>query len=97
MPDGAVPLAEQFRLRLRPVAVADRIDQEVAQRVAFEQFAENVVNLAAEGDAGLFQFLKKAPVDLALVEPSALRRMVTGTPVARGREDRPRNARAVRT
>ena len=63
--DSAVHLAEELRLLLRPIAVADRIDQKIAQSVALEQFAENVVDLAAERRARLFQLLKQAAIDLA--------------------------------
>ena len=64
--DRAVDLAEQLGLRLGLVAVADRLDQQVAQRVALEQLAEHVVDLAAERRARLFQLLEQAAVDLAL-------------------------------
>ena len=64
--DRAIDLSEQLGLRLRPVAVADRIDQEVAQRLALEQFAEHVVDLAAKRLARLLQLLQQAAIDLAL-------------------------------
>jgi hypothetical protein len=35
--DGAIHLAEEFGLFLWPITVADRIDQQVAQRVALEE------------------------------------------------------------
>ena len=63
--DSAVHLAEELRLLFRPIAVADRIDQKIAQGMALEQFAENVVDLAAERRARLFQLLKQAAIDLA--------------------------------
>ena len=63
--DRAVDLAEQFGLLLRPVAIADRIDEQVAQRLALEQLAEHVIDLAAERLARLFQLLQKPPIDLA--------------------------------
>ena len=50
---------------VRPVAIADRLDQQVAQRLAFEQLAEHVVDLAAERRARLFQLLQKPAIDLA--------------------------------
>ena len=64
--DRAVHLAEQLGLLLRPVAVADRVDQEVAQGVALEQLAQHVVDLAAEGGAGLLELLQQAAEDLVL-------------------------------
>jgi hypothetical protein len=45
--DGAIHLAEEFGLLLRPIAIADRVDQQVAQRVALEELPQHVVNLAA--------------------------------------------------
>src|SRR5262249_54949197 len=50
---------------LRPIAIADRIYEKIAQGVAFEQFAKNVVDLAAKRRARLFQFLKEAAIYLA--------------------------------
>ena len=38
----AVDLAEQFGLGLGEVAVTDRLDQKIAQGLAFEQFAEHI-------------------------------------------------------
>ena len=63
--DRAIDLAEQLGLLLRPIAVADRIDQQIAQGVALEQFAEHVVDLAAKRRARLFQLFEQAAIDLA--------------------------------
>ena len=63
--DRAIDLAEQLGLLLRPIAVADRIDQQVAQRLALEQLAEHVIDLAAERGARLFQLFQQAAIDLA--------------------------------
>ena len=51
---------------LGPIAVADRIDEEVAQSMPLEQFAEHVVDLAAERGARLFQLFEQPPINLAL-------------------------------
>ena len=52
---------------LRLLAVADGVEQQLAQRPSFElQFAEHVEDLAAERLPGLFQLLEKPPVDVAL-------------------------------
>ncbi len=64
--DDAIDLAEQLSLCLGTIAVADRIDEQVAQRMAFEQLAENVVNFAAERGARLFEFFQQTTIDLAL-------------------------------
>ena len=64
--DRAVDLAEQFGLVLRPVAVADRLDQQIAQRLALEQLAQHVIDLAAERRARLFQLFQQAAIDFAL-------------------------------
>ena len=64
--DGAIHLAEEFGLLLRPIAIADRIDQQVAQRVALEQFAQHVVDLAAERGPRLFKLFEKPAIDFAL-------------------------------
>ena len=63
--DRAIDLAEQLGLLLRPVAIADGVDQKVAQRVALEQFAEHVIDLAAERRPRLFQLLQQAAIDFA--------------------------------
>ena len=48
---------------LRLLAVADGVEQQLAQRPSFElQFAEHVEDLAAERLPGLFQLLEKPPV-----------------------------------
>ena len=51
---------------LRSVAVADGVDQQVAQSVPFEQFAEHVVDLAAKRGARLLQLFEQPAIDLAL-------------------------------
>ena len=52
---------------LRLLAVADGVDEQLAQRPAVElHFAEHIINLAAEGLAGLLQFFEQALVDVAL-------------------------------
>ena len=45
---GVVDLLEQLGLGLGRVAVADGFDQQVAQRLALEQLAQHVEDLAAE-------------------------------------------------
>ena len=48
------------------IAVADRLDQQIAQGLALElQLAEHVEDLAAEGLAGLLQLLQQPAVDVA--------------------------------
>ena len=48
------------------VAVADGLDQQIAQRLALElELAEHVEDLAAEGLAGLLQLLQQLAVDIA--------------------------------
>ena len=50
---------------LRPLAVADGFDQQLAQRPAFElQLAEHVEHLPAQGAARLFQLLQQAVIDI---------------------------------
>jgi hypothetical protein len=61
-----IDLSEQLGLCLRPLAVADRLDEQVAQSVALEQLAEDVIDLAAERLARLLQLLQQSAVDLAL-------------------------------
>jgi len=52
---------------LRLLAVADGVDEQLAQRPAIElHFAEHVIYLAAEGLAGLLQFFEQALVYVAL-------------------------------
>ena len=63
--DGAVDLAEQLGAFLRLLAVADRIDEQIAQRLTLEQLAEHVVDLAAERPARLLQLFEQAAIDLA--------------------------------
>ncbi len=63
--DGAVDLAEELGLDVGPVAVADRVDQKIAQRLALEQLAQHVVDLAAEGCARFFQLVQQASINLA--------------------------------
>ena len=55
------------RAHLRLLAVADGVEQQLAQRPPFElQLAEHVEDLAAERLPGLFQLLEQPPVDVAL-------------------------------
>ena len=52
---------------LRLIAVADGLDQKVAQRLTFElELAEHVEHLAAQGFARLLQLLQQLPIDVAL-------------------------------
>ena len=61
--DGSV----EPRADLRLLAVADGVEQQLAQRPPFElQLAEHVEDLAAERLPGLFQLLEQPPVDVAL-------------------------------
>ena len=54
-------------LHLRLVAVADGLDQQLAQRAALElQLAEYVEHLPAEGEAGLLQLVEQGAVHVAL-------------------------------
>ena len=48
------------------IAVADGLDQQIAQRLALElELAEHVEDLAAEGLAGLLQLLQQLAIDVA--------------------------------
>ena len=61
--DGGI----EARAHLRLLAVADGVEQQLAQRPSFElQLAEHVEDLAAECLPGLFQLLEQPPVDVAL-------------------------------
>ena len=52
---------------LRPLAVADGVEQQIAQRPSFElQLPEHVEHLAAERLPGLLQLLQQPAVDVAL-------------------------------
>ena len=65
--DGVVDGLRQPGAHLGPVAVADRLDQQVAQRPALElELAEHVEDLAAERLAGLFELLQQRAIDVAL-------------------------------
>ncbi len=64
--DGAFNPFEQFGLLGRRVAISDRLDQQVAKGMPFEQLTEHVIDLAAERLPRLFQLLKEAAIDLAL-------------------------------
>ena len=57
---------QEARLDLGLLAVADRLDQEVAQRLLLEQLAEDVVDPAAERLARRLELLQEAGVDRAL-------------------------------
>ncbi len=64
--DRAINFAEKLGLLLRAVAVADSIDQQIAQSMALEQFAEHVIDFAAKGGPRFFKFFEQAAIDLAL-------------------------------
>ena len=64
--DRTVDLPEKFSFYLRSVAVADSVDEEVAQSVPFEQFAEHIVDLAAKRRPRLLQLFEQPPINLAL-------------------------------
>ncbi len=66
MAGGVVDDLQEARLDLGLLAVADRLDQEVAQRLLLEQLAEDVVDPAAERLARRFELLQEAGVDGAL-------------------------------
>ena len=55
----------QVALTLRPVGLPDRRDHQVAERVALEQLAENVVDAPAERRPLFLELLKQARVDIA--------------------------------
>ena len=63
---GVVDHLQEARLDLRLLAVADRLDQEVAQGLLLEQLAEDVVDPAAERLARRLELLQEAGVDVAL-------------------------------
>ena len=59
--DGGIEAGAHLRL----LAVADGVEQKLAQRPSFElQLAEHVEDLAAERLPGLFQLLEQPPVDV---------------------------------
>ena len=65
--EGILDDRRQLGAHVGLLAVADGLDQQVAQRAAVElQFAEHVENLAAERLAGLLQLFEQALVDVAL-------------------------------
>ena len=57
---------QEARLDLGLLAVADRLDQQVAQRLLLEQLAEDAVDPAAKRRARRFELLQEAGVDGAL-------------------------------
>ena len=63
---GVVDDLEEARLDLGLLAVADRLDQEVAERLLLEQLAEHIVDPAAECRARRFELFEQAGVDGAL-------------------------------
>ena len=57
----------QPRPHLGPFAVADRLDQQVAQGLALKlEFAQHVEHLSAQRLSRLFQFLQQRAIDIAL-------------------------------
>ena len=57
----------ESRAHLRLIAVADRLDQEVAQRAPIElKFAEYIEDLATERATCFFQLLEQPAIDVAL-------------------------------
>ena len=64
--EGVLDDRGQARAHLGLIAVADGLDQQLAQRPALElQLAEHVEDLAAERLAGLLQLLEQLAVDVA--------------------------------
>jgi hypothetical protein len=54
-------------LNLRLLAIADRLDKEFSQGLAFElELAKDIEDLAAQGLPGLFEFFEETPIDIAL-------------------------------
>ena len=64
--DAGVDDLVHLRLHVRPLAVLDRLQQQVAQRGLGERLAEDVEDLAAVGLALLVDLLQQAGEDLAL-------------------------------
>ena len=63
--DRSIHHLEQASTHVRPFAIADGFHQRIAQRGGFQQFAQHVVNPAAECAAGLFQLLQQPAIHLA--------------------------------
>jgi hypothetical protein len=63
--DRAIDLAEKLGFLLGPIAVADRIDEKVTQRLTLEQFAQHVIDLAAQRSTRLFKLFQKPAIDFA--------------------------------
>ncbi len=65
--EGVLDGLGQARADLGLLAVADRLDEQIAQRLALElQLAEHVEDLAAQAPARLLELLQQLAVDVAL-------------------------------
>ena len=64
--NSTIDLPEQLGFLLRPVAIADCIDEQVAKCLALEQFAQHVIDLATERGPCLFKLFQKTPINFAL-------------------------------
>ena len=73
-------LAEQLGLGLGLVAIPDRVHEEIAERVAFEQLAEHVEHPPASALARLGQLLQQAAIDFAPLACWTRRGSTSGRP-----------------
>src|SRR5260221_535933 len=63
--DGAVHFTEKLRLLLGPVAITDRVDQQVSEGVSLEQLAEHVIDFAAQRSPRFLELLEEPAIHLA--------------------------------
>ena len=63
--DRTIDLLEKTRFHVLLLAILDRLEQQILQRHTVEQFAEHVIDTAAQRLARSFQFLQQPRVNLA--------------------------------
>ena len=61
--DGTIDLLEKTGFDLILLAILDGLEQEILERGSLEQFAQNIIDPAAQGFASRFELFQKPGVD----------------------------------